>query len=366
MVSSASKIRRAGLVVAIAVVVALGFTAARLWFAWDDISRVPFRTDQARAGLTGGNPELDVDDDDDPESVGPLIGGELATDADTFSRAVATTLDEALDVFLIIGSDARSETEASRRADVILLLMIPTDGHPPILSSVPRDLYLPNPCTGGMSRINANLNGCGAAAGGPEQLAVAVEDFTGVPIDHFAVFDFAGFTAIVDRVGGVEICVPHAVRDEGVDPIPLSLPGGCTNANGTQALAWVRSRKTEGLIDGTWQKIGANDLTRNARQQDLIVQALSRLSTFKDISELTALVEQLASLVTIDEGLGIRDAVATAWSLRGTDPTAIVRIQIPVADYVDPRGRFVLVPRASFSDLLREAAPDLAGFLVDA
>ena len=39
---------------------------------------------------------------------------------------------------------------------------------------------------------------------------MAVEDFTGVEIDHFAVFDFEGFKAIIDRVGGVEICVDYA------------------------------------------------------------------------------------------------------------------------------------------------------------
>ena len=53
---------------------------------------------------------------------------------------------------------------------------------------------------------------------------MAVEDFTGVEIDHFAVFDFEGFKAIIDRVGGVEICVEYAVRDS--HTIPRTQPPG--------------------------------------------------------------------------------------------------------------------------------------------
>ena len=89
----------------------------------------------------------------------------------------------------------------SSRADVIVLLLLPADGSDPVMVSIPRDLYLPNPCTGGYTRVNATLNGCGEAATGPELLSVAVEDFTGVQIDHFAVFDFEGFQAI-SRPGG--------------------------------------------------------------------------------------------------------------------------------------------------------------------
>lgn len=363
-------IRRAGLVLVLAGVAVLGWTAVRLWVAWNDVTRVPFQTAAAREALadpfrtSDGTIEYVEDEIDVAEGRAPVVGGEVATDAEAFARPAATTLDEALDVFLILGSDQRDANGTSRRADVILLFMVPTDGSPPILTSIPRDLYLPNPCSGGMSRVNANLNGCGSYATGPEQVAIAVEDFTGVPIDHFVVFDFEGFTAIVDRVGGVEICVPYPVRDNGVKPTSLSLPAGCTQADGDQALAWVRSRKTEGLINGAWQPIGASDLTRNDRQQDLLVQAMGRLGTFSDISELTALVEELAPLVTIDDGLGVGAAVAFAWDLRGLDADAIRRIRIPVADYVDPSGRWVLVPQATFDDLLVAADPELAAFLV--
>jgi LCP family protein required for cell wall assembly len=213
-----------------------------------------------------------------------------------------------------------------------------------------------------MSRINANLNGCGTRATGPEQLAIAVEDFTGLAVDHFVLFTFEGFRNVVNRVGGVEICTPVAVRDARVDPVPLDLPAGCTVANGDQTLAWVRSRRTEGLVDGAWVPVASSDLDRNQRQQEVILQAMQRLAGMRDVSELTALVEELADEFTIDHALTLGSAIATAWELRSIDVATIARPVIPVADFVTEDGARVLVPRASFSSVVVDAAPHMARF----
>ncbi|MEK7252633.1 MAG: LCP family protein, partial [Actinomycetota bacterium] len=362
MSARASVIRRAALVVAIAGLSVLGWTATRLWLAWGDIERVAFSPDDVRVVLESpDNPNLVsttttlVEDD----GSGPLS-------PDEFAAAAHAARDEAMDVYLIIGSDERSEDVASRRADVIMMFILPTDGSTPVLVSIPRDLYLPNPCTGESTRVNVNLNGCGEFANGPELVAIAVEDFTGVPIDHFVVFTFEGFRHIVDRVGGVTICPSTAVRDEGVDPVALDLPAGCSVAGGYQALAWVRSRHTEGLIDGQWLPLATSDLVRNQRQQDLIIQALGRLAGMGDVSELTALIEQLASSFTVDEGLSLTEAVSTAWNLRSLNIAAIARPTIPVTLTIDDGGRSVLIPQATFASIVSTANPSLAQFFVDA
>jgi LCP family protein required for cell wall assembly len=217
-----------------------------------------------------------------------------------------------------------------------------------------------------MSRVNANLNGCGSYATGPEQVAVAVEDFTGVRIDHFVVFTFTGFRRIVDRVGGVEVCTDTAVRDLGVDPVPLDLPAGCHRVGGDQALAWVRSRHTEGLVNGSWVDLGLTDLDRNERQQEILLQALAAVARMRDVSELTALAADLASEFTIDSGMTITSAVAKAWELRDLDLAAIARPLLPVADYIEPEGRWVLVPRATFESIVVAANPGLAPYFAPA
>lgn len=333
--------------------VALG-TVARVLWAWRDVERVAFAPGAARIALDATSV---------PSAVTPVADDTAHPDGRaTTTTAIAYTPDAAMDVFLIIGSDERSPDATSRRADVIMIFILPTDGSDPLLVSIPRDLNLPNPCTGGMDRVNVNLNGCGDSVSGPEQVAIAVEDFTGLPIDHFVLFTFEGFRKIVERIGGIEICPETAVRDSGVDPVPLDLPAGCSIADGDQALAWVRSRHTLGLVDGAWVPLATTDLDRNQRQQDLVIETMRRLKDMHDISELSALIEDLAGQFTIDDGLSLTRAISTAWSLRSLDMTRIARPTLPVAFATDEAGRSVLIPQATFESVVVAANPGLARY----
>ena len=355
-------IRGAILLLAVAVAWS-GWQAFRVWRAWRNVERIPFDVTDAREAL-GQQGTLTVDGGaGDGTGDGAEVPGTLPPDV-TLPTSPRLAPD-ALQAFLVIGSDYRPQLGTSSRADVIVLLLLPADGSDPVMVSIPRDLYLPNPCTGGYTRVNANLNGCGEAATGPELLSVAVEDFTGVQIDHFAVFDFEGFQAIVDRVGGVEICVDHTVRDSKTRP-PLDLPAGCTRADGAMTLSWVRSRHTQELVDGVWRGMpGVNDLTRNQRQQELLLEALTRLKAFRSITEFSALVEDLSDAFTIDDGLSLGDAIGLAWDMRGLSIPSIRRPSIPVGYFVTESGAEVLLPQASFSEVLESAYPGAAALVAD-
>ena len=337
-----------------------GWQGFRVWRAWHNLDRIAFDVTDAREAL-GQQGTIAIDGGEGGEDI--EVPGTLPPDVTlpTSPRLAP----EALQAFLIIGSDYRPEHGSASRADVIILVLLPADGADPVMVSIPRDLYLPNPCTGGYTRVNATLNGCGEAASGPELLSVTVEDFTGVEIDHFAVFDFEGFQAIVDRVGGVEICVDHAVRDSKTRP-PLDLPAGCTRADGAMTLSWVRSRHTQELVDGVWRGLpGVNDLTRNQRQQELLLEALTRLKAFRSITEFSALVEDLSDAFTIDDGLSLGDAIGLAWDMRGLSIPSIRRPSIPVGYFVTESGAEVLLPQASFSEVLESAYPGAAAIVAE-
>lgn len=358
---------RVVIVVVSVTVVWAGWHAFKLWRAWQNVERVEFNVAEARQAIGDpANPFLGTEmADDEPEVQPPEVEVDEieVVDPDTTAPTSPRVEPDALQAFLVIGSDQRPQTGPSSRADVIVLFLVPADDADPIMVSIPRDLYLPNPCTGGMSRINANLNGCGDLATGPELLAVAVEDFTGIEIDHFAVFDFEGFKQVIDRVGGVEICVDYQVRDLHTEP-HLDLPAGCTLAGGEQTLAWVRSRKTQELVDGVWRTMpGVSDLERNQRQQELLLEALSRLKGFRSVTEFSALVEDLSDAFAIDEGLSLTDAIGIAWDLRDLEPSRISRPTIPVSYYVTSDGAYVLLPTSSFAEMLGEVYPAVTEIL---
>jgi LCP family protein required for cell wall assembly len=223
--------------------------------------------------------------------------------------------------------------------------------------SLPRDLYLPNRCTQSYTRLNANFNGCGDDINGATLLSGAVEDFTGVDVDHFALFTFDGFEEIVDEVGGVEICVDYAVRDRKAE---LDLPAGCTEATGAQALAWVRSRSTLEYVNGAWRTMeDVSDLTRNERQQDMILTMLEKAAEFDSPQELAGVVRSVGNAFTLDNQFSLSSAINLAWDLRGLDRDDIVRLTVPVENYETADGAQVLLATTPFDTLLAEyvAAP---------
>jgi LCP family protein required for cell wall assembly len=232
-----------------------------------------------------------------------------------------------------------------------MLALIPADGSDLTLVSLPRDLYLDDPCWGGRQRINAALNGCGDVDG-PNLLAIVVEDFTGVPVDHFVLFDFDGFARVIDAAGGVEICVDHDTFDTKTDP-DLRLLAGCSTVDGAQALAWVRSRHTLEVVDGAVRTVpGVNDLARNERQRDIVLQLLQRLSDFPNPAELVRIVEAIPDAFTLDDHLSLTAAIGIAWDLRGTPISSVDTPEIPVEFYKAPSGAEVLLPTEPFSETM--------------
>ncbi len=333
--------RSAGAFVAIALIYT-GFTGFQIYDSWSGVGRQALDTSQAEVLLppTTAPPAADIVEND-PETP-PLEEVVVA----------APTIEGAYRSLLLIGSD-----EAADLADVILLTVLPADEQlDPFMVSLPRDLYVPNRCTSSYSRINVTLHECGDV-NAPTMLALTVEDFTGIKVNNFAVFDFDGFAEVIDGVGGVEICADYPMRDWRAE---LDFPGGCVNADGAMALAWVRSRHTEQLVDGQWRSMpGAGDLMRNQHQQDVLVELAKKLSTFESPSDLSSKIEELSNAFTVDEGLGISDALSLGWSLRDINVTTIRRLVIPVKLGTTTTGQSILRATKPFDEVLSEFYPSL-------
>jgi LCP family protein required for cell wall assembly len=333
--------RTAGAFVAIALVYT-GFTAYQIYESWSGVERQAMDTSEAEILLppTIAPPPADIIEDD-PE-IAPLEEVVVA----------APTIEGAYRSLLLIGSD-----DAADLADVILLTVLPADSDlDPFMVSLPRDLYVPNRCTNSYSRINSTFRECGEV-NAPTMLSLTVEDFTGIKVNNFAVFDFDGFAEVIDGIGGIELCADYPLQDWRAE---LDFPGGCINADGAMTLAWVRSRHTEQLVDGRWRSVpGAGDLMRNQHQQDVIVKLASKLSTFDSPSDLSTKIEELSNAFTVDDGLGLSDALSLSWNLRGIDVTTIQRLVVPVKLGRTTTGQSILRATVPFDEVLSEFYPSL-------
>lgn len=345
------------------------------WSAWSAIERVPFQDAVAATDVLETVPSSEVDAlraaEDATEEAARLaeqdeLEAELLAELEARrERLIRTQVeieipfltspelpDDLFTSYLLVG------VEGGFRADTIIYLLRPSDGSAPIMLSLPRDLYLRNPCTQRYTRINAGLGGCAGYAGGAELLSLMVKEFTGIKVDRFARVDFSGFKHVIDALGGVEICVENAVRD---DKAQLDLPAGCSRAGGDQALAWVRSRRTEEFVDGEWRRIpGVSDFTRQRKQQDMLFKIAGRMNSFASLASFSDVASSLAGTIALDAGFSFGDAVSLAWQFRGTDASDVKRVSILVRDYVTSAGAYVLVPTATFNESLAKVYPAAA------
>jgi LCP family protein required for cell wall assembly len=252
-------------------------------------------------------------------------------------------------VFLILGSDEKP-TDPDIRADAILLLLVPEDRSASMLISVPRALYVTSPCTGRLAAINLNLEGCGTVSG-LDLMGVAVEDYTGLTIDHLVLFDFGGFETIIDRIGGLEVCVEHAIK-VGAEA-PIFLEPGCSIVSGTDALRWVRERQMLERIDGEWRLMaGAGDAGRTERQRDMIRRVIEKADRFESPGALFGLVSELSDSFALDDGLSLGEAIDLAWELRVLGGRPAFDLSVATLGAVSSDGEFILIPEEPFSTYL--------------
>jgi LCP family protein required for cell wall assembly len=140
----------------------------------------------------------------------------------------------------------------------------------------------------------AELETQGREAGRASTLS-AVRNLVGVPIDYFAEVNLAGFYDLAATLGGVEVCLNHAVHD---DYSGANLPAGRQRLNASQALAFVRQR--HGLDNG--------DLDRTHRQQAFLVSVIHQLQdagTFSNLGKLKDLVSVARKDIVFSDGWDI-------------------------------------------------------------
>jgi LCP family protein required for cell wall assembly len=236
--------------------------------------------------------------------------------------------------WLIVGSDSReglSKKEIKdlhvgdpqgRRTDTMLLAHIPDNDTKPTLVSFPRDLQVEIPGHG-VGQINAAYSDA-YEDGGPKLLVRTVEKLTDLRIDHYAEIGFGGFANIVDAIGGVEMKVPEGMVDGSNGQ---KLPAGVHELTGSQALTFVRMRKSEATP--------RSDLDRVANQRKFIGALAGEISspgTFLNPFDLFPLLGEVPDALSIDEGDHLHNLFWLGWAARGIGDGGMLTTTVPVTD----------------------------------
>jgi len=234
----------------------------------------------------------------------------------------------------------------SNSDNLLLVHLDPTHTHA-LIVSIPRDTIVYEPGCQARPGIGVGIWGPYQAAiidgamniGGPSCAVKTVRDFTGVKLDHFVMFDFNSFRAMVDAIGGVQVCVPPGgYRDRWSG---LHLSGGKHLLTYNQALAYVRTRhgvSAEGDVGG--------DLPRIELQQAFISSVIQKVNSQGLLSnslQLLKIADTATRALTVDQGLdSVSKLLGLAKSLVHLRAKQVTLLTMPtVPDPAQP-GRLLL------------------------
>lgn len=274
---------------------------------------------------------------------------------------------------LLLGTDAAPGRDAVL-TDVILLVSIDPVAETAVMISVPRDtgfvpvgdrsLYpdalYPDKVNGLMATAADDPESwCPDLADDPERcglraLETSVGLYLGVAVHHYALVDMAGFAAMIDAVGGLELCLPGRLVDPEFDGSltnqsgdgSLVLPAGCRVYDGIEALAYARSRKGWlEMPDG--ERIPQNDFARNERQQAVLLALRRELAEADTFLELPSLLTAIGRSVSTDFPRDQAGDLASLLPLIAGPNIERVLLGFPefVELPIDPTTNYMLVPR---------------------
>jgi len=269
---------------------------------------------------------------------------------------------------LIVGSDSRAGLEAGEgtqgrgddfvtgeRSDTVILAHLYGDSDKAQLVSFPRDSWVTipehlSPETGELVPAREDKLNAAFFLGGPSLLIKTIEELTDLHVDNYMQIDFDGFQAMVNELGGVEVCLPEAAKekDSGID-----LPAGRSVIEGEQALAFVRQRK--GLPNG--------DLDRIARQQQFIgaiVRKTLSTGTLLNLFKLNDVITVATESLQVDEGMSFGDLRDLALRFRSFDAGGVIFSTVPTETISGTRRgqSVVLLDEAKGAELFGTLARD--------
>jgi|Deesub1362A_J573_1020465.scaffolds.fasta_scaffold02988_3 LCP family protein required for cell wall assembly len=211
---------------------------------------------------------------------------------------------------LLMGLDYRDWEAGSDapRSDSMLLLTIDPLTQQAGMLSIPRDLWVEIPGFG-HNRINTaymfgeayNLPG-----GGPALAVRTVENVIGVPIQFYAVVDFATFERLIDEIGGIDVLVKERIKISPIGRPSRWLEAKPYHLDGAEALAYARVRKGPG---------SGGDFGRAERQQQVALAVIDRVVGFDMIPTLIrkapSLYQELAAGVRTN--LSLEQMISLGW-----------------------------------------------------
>lgn len=264
--------------------------------------------------------------------------------------------------FLIVGVDSRfgansdvgagnTEDAGGARSDTMMLVNIPANRKRVVAVSFPRDLAItPMQCqawnpengeygpvydsdteTWGPDQVytETKLNSA-YSFGGPKCLVKVIQKISGLSINRFMAVDFAGFSKMVDALGGVEVCSTTPLDDYELGTV---LPtAGRQMVDGHTALNYVRARQVTTEYNGDYGRIKRQQMFLSSLLRSLISR-----DTFFSLTKLNDVVNLFINDSSVDN-ITTKDLVDLGQSIQGVSAGRMTFVTVPTTGITDADG----------------------------
>lgn len=237
---------------------------------------------------------------------------------------LAEQLQETSETYLLVGTGVPDQDGPGSVAT--LLASVSHDGERAVLIGFPPSALVDTPeCRTADGELRAPTTEAFARSlldGGPSCMVRAVQQLSGVQVDHYLGVDLTQLPEMVDALGGVPVCVvpSRATAAAAVPP-----PPGASELTGRTAAGYLRPAG-----DGT-DVTGTAVAERTQRLLTSTLRAAMSADNVLDPVTLTRFLTRAADALTVDEQTTLGDLRTLATSLGDVSGDDVARTGLPVA-----------------------------------
>ena len=219
---------------------------------------------------------------------------------DTYIRQEASspeTVEQPFSVY-ISGIDVAGPITTNSRSDVNIIMTINPNTNKILLTTTPRDYYVPIPDVSGGERDKLTH----AGIYGVDVSMATLESIYGIDITYYARVNFTSLINIVDALGGVDVNSEYAFEAGG-----YQFQEGTNHLDGEQALAFSRERHSFAAGDnqrGKNQEAVLTGILQKAMSPAILANASEIITSVSDCVETNMSRTEMARLINRQIGDG--------------------------------------------------------------
>ena len=245
---------------------------------------------------------------------------------------------EDVSYFLVTGTDLSGDL-----TDIIMVVCFNIKDKTVNILQIPRDTYIGSDIDSG--KINAVYESAKEGQSRINVLMKRINDYLGLPIDHYAVVSISAFREIVDVLGGIDVDVPVEMDANDTEEVLYHYKKGRNHLTGGMAEAFVRHRDSYAM----------GDLGRVEAQRNFYAAFIKEVLSMS-LTQMAGVADKCYDDITTDMSVGTILSYASA--LKGMNMDSISFYAVPgQPGYYSPQGvqrSYYSIHKKEYVELINE------------